>query len=352
LYQTSNQLQKVGVEVTFVQFDSDSSSYEKEVINGITLLHFPKYTLKGMRLPDCFTHWLDRIMIEESDFIFHLHSVFFLPNYTVAQYLKKRHIPYIHTPHDSYSAGSMRSNNLLKRIYIEAFDKFVMDGSKAVHAITEHGAKSIARYTNNQNIKLISNFVPLSPQPKDVELKRQLCFIGRMDIYQKGIDLMLETFAHFVRQFPDVVFVLAGQYLDEEIEEFNKLLKTYKLNESQVKVMGKVSTEEKYRIMSESYAYFQLSRFEGFGLSIVEALSVGKPVIISDKVPIHDVIKQHEAGYIVTDVREAVAVLEEVFTLSHHQYMQMSANAGRCYEQNFNPESVTKQLVDMYQECL
>jgi glycosyltransferase involved in cell wall biosynthesis len=324
----------------------------EEKVNGVTLMHFPKYKLKGMSLPDSFKVWLDQVAATEKDFIFHLHSVFFLPNYSVAQDLKKRNLPYIHTPHDSYTDESMRSNRLLKRLFIKAFDKSVMDGAKAVHAITKDGANSIAKYTSNPNIKLITNFVPKSPQVVGVKIKKQLCFVGRMDIYQKGIDTMLEAFSEFVKLSPDVSFVMVGGYQEEELEEFKKLIHKHHLTSDQVKLMGRVPSEDKYRILSESYAYFQLSRFEGFGLSIVEALSMAKPVIITDRVPIHDVILKYEAGLVGNNVKEALAILNRIFSLTQVQYAQMSANAYKCYQDNFNPQTVTKQLIEMYQVSL
>jgi glycosyltransferase involved in cell wall biosynthesis len=352
LYQLTVQLLKEGVEVTFIQFDNESEDNSEEKVDGVTILHFPKYRFGGMSLPDSFSVWLNELTIHEKDFIFHLHSVFYLPNYSVAQYLKKRNIPYIHTPHDSYSKESMRENRLLKSIYIKAFDKSVMDGARTVHAITLEGAKSISQYTTNTNIKLITNFVPETPQVEKMEIKKQLCFIGRMDIYQKGIDLMLESFSEFIKYAPGTSFVLVGLYLDHEITALNALLEKFHLNSSQVKVMGKVSAVEKYQILSESYAYFQLSRFEGFGLSIVEALSMAKPVIISDNVPIHEVIHKYEAGYIASDAQQALTGIKEIFELHPQQYKEICTNAYRCYQENFNPELITKQLLTMYELSL
>lgn len=352
LYQLTAQLLKEGVEVAFILFDKESQEYTEEKIEGVTIMHFPKHRFGGISLPDCFKEWLNELTVHEKDFIFHLHSVFYLPNYSVAQYLKKKNIPYIHTPHDSYSKESMQDNRLLKSIYIKAFDKAVMDGAKTVHAITRQGVHSISQYTNNPNIKLITNFVPEVPQIEKVEIKKQLCFIGRIDIHQKGIDLMLESFSEFIKYAPDTRFVLVGQYLDHEIMDLMALIEKYQLNSSQVKIMGKVSAVEKYQILSESYAYFQLSRFEGFGLSIVEALSMSKPVIISDKIPISNVIQQYEAGCIITDPQQVLTNLKEIFSLTKPHYTKMCSNALRCYQENFNPQLITRQLIEMYELSL
>jgi glycosyltransferase involved in cell wall biosynthesis len=116
--------------------------------------------------------------------------------------------------------------------------------------------------------------------------------------------------------------------------------------------VGRVSNNEKYKILSESYAYIQLSRFEGFGLSIVEALSLGKPVIISPKVPISNVIKRNKAGYVAANANQACIALQEVFRLDNEGYTTIGNNALKCYQKNYTPEMITKQMIEMYEESV
>jgi glycosyltransferase involved in cell wall biosynthesis len=350
LYQLSNQLSKEGLEVIFVQFDRDGSDYTEEKINGIQILHFPKYTLLGLHLPICFKNWADKLKLTDLQYIFHLHSVFYVPNFALAKYFQKSKIPYIHTPHDSYSEESMMSNRLIKKLYLTFFDRQVMDGAKAVHAITPLGALSISKHTSNTNIKLVTNFVSPYPSQYSQSLKRQICFIGRMDVYQKGIDLMLASFSELIKSFPDVKFVLLGIYFPHQLETFSQLLNKYNLTYDQVTLTGRVSEEEKYKILQESYAYFQLSRFEGFGLSVVEALSMKKPVIISDKIPIAETVHTFKAGYVVSTIPKAVSSLYHLFTLPAKEYSQMSENALLCYQQNFKPDAITQHMIALYRD--
>jgi len=103
------------------------------------------------------------------------------------------------------------------------FDKIWL-WMEIVHAITSNGATSIAQYKRTPSIKLITNFVLLQhPLSTHTPNRKQICYIGRLDIYQKGIGSHVESFSTFVQRHSDVTFVLVGLYQPAEITAFTKL---------------------------------------------------------------------------------------------------------------------------------
>jgi glycosyltransferase involved in cell wall biosynthesis len=78
---------------------------------------------------------------------------------------------------------------------------------------------------------------------------------------------------------PDVRFVIAGakgNFAEEAAAMVQRLGAT-----KYVDLPGAVSKEEKIRLMRECTVYLQPTRYEGFGLAILEAMSCGAPVITS-----------------------------------------------------------------------
>ena len=82
------------------------------------------------------------------------------------------------------------------------------------------------------------------------------------------------------------------------------------------------------------------SHGENFGISLVESLSMGKPVITTDKVNIYKDILKYKAGFISKDnVNNFSKALQKFNSLTKKQTLKMSKNSYRCFNENFNLQS-------------
>lgn len=347
VYQTCNLLSDE-LDFSFIYFDLDKNEYYAEKIeNGFYKIHFPKFALNGFLLPGIFKKWLTTIPGKS---IFHFHSVFRPLNFSVLRAILKTGHLTIFTPHDSYSSGSMRKNAIIKKLYLILFDQFVLHNVDLVNAISGEGLRDMQKITKNE-IFLATNFF------KDNDLfnsenaginKKQICYIGRIDIYQKGIDISLDVFKRFNNN-KDYNYILMGKYTSDEYNAIVAVLKRLNLeNDKEIVLTGFISEEQKQQVLMKSFAYLQLSRFEGFGLSIVEAMSFGKPVIISNTLPISDTVHSYNAGFVVRTTEEAVSALERLSNMSDAEYREMCLCARKCYEEVYHPKVVKKRLLEMY----
>jgi glycosyltransferase involved in cell wall biosynthesis len=90
------------------------------------------------------------------------------------------------------------------------------------------------------------------------------------------------------RRRPDVRFVIAGargNYADEAAALIHSLGA-----DEFIHLAGAISKEEKIRLMRECAVYLQPTRYEGFGLAILEAMSCGAPVITSPEGAVPEVV--------------------------------------------------------------
>ena len=351
VYQTCNLLSDE-IEFNFIYFDLTEKKISTEYLsNGFKIIHFPRIFAKGFLIPNLFNQWLDSI---SKNCIFHLHSVFRPLNFTVERLLKKKSIKFIYTPHDSYSKNSMVTKALLKKIFFALFDKNVLDNAYLVHAITSWGLSDLEKLTSNK-IKLVTNFFKDNNYYQRLrydDLKKQICYIGRLDIFQKGIDLQLEAYRLFKKD-QKLKYIFIGNYNDRQLRDLEEILIEKKLElGSDIELTGLIPEDQKNQILSNSYVYMQLSRFEGFGLSIVEALSFGKPVIISENVPINKEIKKHGGGFVVSNPIEASDALNTLFNMSEKEYLAISKKARQCYLEAFHPDVAKPKLLEMYNYVL
>jgi glycogen(starch) synthase len=129
------------------------------------------------------------------------------------------------------------------------------------------------------NPKIISNLIPEGVEDNFLQIKKgkakHILFLGRIDISQKGIDLLLEAYA----KVSDKIrwpLVIAGNGPDEN--KVRLLIKKYNLD-NKVKMIGPTYGEKKIKAMSEALFVTIPSRHEGFCLFALEALATGLPLV-------------------------------------------------------------------------
>jgi glycosyltransferase involved in cell wall biosynthesis len=81
---------------------------------------------------------------------------------------------------------------------------------------------------------------------------------------------------------------------------------------------------------------------------VVEALALGVPVLISDKVNIWREIVDDGAGLADSDTREGtVTALRKWFALSAEQRTSMKMHAVACYQKHFHMASAAQRLIEV-----
>ncbi len=111
--------------------------------------------------------------------------------------------------------------------------------------------------------------------PEGVEAKGDpfILYVGRLHIRNKGLDVLLSAMKRIDRRL-----VLAGRGRDE-----NRLKQIAEgLGLSNVEFAGFVSEEQKIALLREDCILVLPSRFEGWGIVVLEAAACGRPVIVSD----------------------------------------------------------------------
>ncbi len=118
-----------------------------------------------------------------------------------------------------------------------------------------------------------------------------ILFFSRLDIYTKGLDILVSAFAKISAAHPGIRLVLAGY----EFDRFDALVSgcSPSLRE-RIEYAGFVTGDEKVRLLSRAKIVVLPSRHESSPVSIVEAAACGKPVIVSD-IPELDFVRK--AGF-------------------------------------------------------
>lgn len=125
--------------------------------------------------------------------------------------------------------------------------------------------------------RVIYNPLTLQPgSPSQGNSKRFLA-VGRFSHLHKGFDLLIEAFRIFAKENGEWTLDIVGEGVEEPI--YRKMIKDYQLEE-RIHIHPFTNNIQKY--YSEAQVYVLSSRWEGFGLVLVEAMAHGLPVISSD----------------------------------------------------------------------
>lgn len=132
-------------------------------------------------------------------------------------------------------------------------------------------------------------FHPKIPKTKQTQVRRKYNITGKYFIYigtlqpRKNLNRLIEAFALLIKtkepgtRFLKLVIVGKRGWLYEEINEAAKKLKI----EDRVIFTGFAPNEDLPGLIKGSLSYVLPSLYEGFGMPVVEAQSVGTPVIVS-----------------------------------------------------------------------
>ena len=130
---------------------------------------------------------------------------------------------------------------------------------------------SSASFTVIPNAVETSN---LAYRPKE----RYFVFLGRIEINQKGIDLLLEAWG---KQNTSAKLVIAGAGDANNISDLTQSIKLLK-NPTSVEYLGHVKGTIKRRLISNALATIIPSRYETFSMTALESLAHGTPIISFD----------------------------------------------------------------------
>lgn len=176
--------------------------------------------------------------------------------------------------------------------------------------------------------------------------------IGRLSPY-KGVDLFVRV-AYLVRQqFPQAIFLIVGSASEGSSAYVARLERlVYGLNlDSCVKFLG-------YRndipgILARSDILVSASQFESFGLTILEGMVAGLPVVATRCGGPEEILTDGEDGFLVP-VGDATAMADAILLLARNpdQAREMGKCGRRRACRDFSIERHANEVLDFYQEIL
>ncbi|PIG99081.1 glycosyltransferase family 4 protein [Deinococcus sp. UR1] len=189
-------------------------------------------------------------------------------------------------------------------------------------------------------ISVIPNSLPLFPKyPAKLESKRMLC-VGRYT-YQKGFDRLIPIISSLMRSREDWELFIFGA--GEQEDELRRLISLNQLNN--IHLAPPTSNIEKEYL--DSSIYLLPSRFESFGMVILEAQACGLPVVAYDSSNGPRSLISETNGILIDDGDgpEFSAAVEKL--MDDLEYRRRLGQSGRLNAQNYNPDIIRQRWLSL-----
>jgi glycosyltransferase involved in cell wall biosynthesis len=179
--------------------------------------------------------------------------------------------------------------------------------------------------------------IPLSEFTLPQKQGDYLLFFGRIHP-DKGVAEAIEVARRAARPLVIAGIIQDQDYFDREVAPH--------IDEENVRYVGSVGPADRDGVLGGAFALLHMINFaEPFGLSMIEAMACGVPVIARGRGSVLEIVKQGENGFIVNSIDEAVAAIEQVGDLDRDAIRQYVA-------QNFSVERMVDNYMRVYAEVI
>jgi len=280
-----------------------------------------------------------RQLLKDKPDIVHLHSTF---SGVLARLVLIVVYP-IHRPKVVYCPHAfsflMESSSLKQKCYvwIERFLSLITD---KIICVSDYERNQAVRYgLNEKKLVVIHNGVPQRDNAPRLnnENKIDLLFVGRLD-FQKGYDLLVSAMKKI--NDPTIHLTIVGDSVNGETE---------KVALDNITYTGWIKSNELEKYFLKSDALVIPSRWEGFAMVPLEAMSYSLPVVASDSTSLPEVVHNNDSGFLfrsgdANDLRNKILALKDVdLTL-------MGEKGNKLFSKAFTSRSMIEKTALLYQQ--
>ena len=232
-------------------------------------------------------------------------------------------------------------------------DKIAYKKCEKIIAVSEHQAEALRKFNPRYSGKVttIPNLTDVAGiQEKSLALTREqfdttkfnIVSVGRVS-HEKGMDLAVKACAELVTEGNDNIrWWIVGD--GPAMQEVKKMIKELHMEEYVITVGMQ---KNPYPYIRQADLYVQPSRFEAFGLTILEAMILGKAVLATDTMGAHEIINDGKNGLIcdVTGKGMAGQIKELILDLKKLAKLERAVREIDFIEHNRNNLSRIEELL-------
>jgi len=182
--------------------------------------------------------------------------------------------------------------------------------------------------------------------------RRQVLFLRRPD-FKKGLDRIFAIIPSVLSAFPDLLFTIVGDGSPTFVRRLKKEAAAHGF-EQNILMTGMLSGSLKWGAYASAELFLLPSRQENFAITVAEAMQMGLPVIVSDKVNTWPYVNEARAGLVLHDNEIEASLGNSIMIFLQNPCMakKMGKRGQEYARQNLTWARATACLLSCYEEVL
>lgn len=259
---------------------------------------------------------------------------YFFEHVRFAKELKKNNVPYIIVPRGSLTKNAFHNGSIIKFIkkklaHLLFFNSYIYN-AKCIQYLT------LTERSESDKVLCVPSFI----LPNGINLPSKIkdnfskgikgVFIGRQDINQKGLDILFAAIEKLKKELRKASFTLdiygPPRY---DYKRVTELINEMGIHDIVRNHEVGISGEDKENVLLSSDVFFLTSRFEGHPMGLIEALSYGVPVLITQGANMRENVDNYYAGWTCDTTIEGVTKALEHMLADKNNFQEIGSNARR-----------------------
>jgi glycosyltransferase involved in cell wall biosynthesis len=312
-------------------------------VDGVKVIYFKRVTGDHTHVsPALWKHLY--LNVKKFDVV-HIHSWWNPLVLGAAWICKIKGVKPVFSPHGMLSDYIMETNNAgKKKIIHDLVGKNLLKYSR-LHVTAETEWEESMKIIPKWEGHVIPNLVMLSEKiyPRPANNIFTIGFLSRIDP-KKGLDILIKALGKTNFEYK---LLIAGEGEEKYVNTL-KQLAVENGNDHKLEWVGWKNGEEKFEFLSQLDLFALTSHNENFAVVVVEALSVGTPVLVSDKVGLYKYVLDGDMGW-VTDMNvDNITQQLNTLYIESGKLERINSNAPNKIKQEYNDSILAKEYVKFY----
>jgi glycosyltransferase involved in cell wall biosynthesis len=348
-------LESAGVATVIATTDADGPDRLPVVLAQVhryqeaNVIFFPRRFTESYKWAAGLGEWL-QAHVAQFDAV-HVHAVFSHSSLLAGGAARKAGVPYIVRPLGTLDPWSVARKRLQKSLLLRLGVRQMLVGAAAMH------------YTSDEEMRLAETVVAGLPEGRVVPLgigddlfeevttdrdeRPSIVTLSRLDA-KKGVDLLIAAFHEACGRGPydEWRLIIAGDGEPAYVSRLKDLARSGVAG-SRISFAGWIGTAEKTALLRQAALFALPSHQENFGISIVEAMACGVPVLVTPGVNLGAQIVSSGAGWLMARHPSAIGRALET-SMGDAAERGRRGQAGRRFARQYRWAVVAERLDELY----